>query len=120
MGRAVKLGGGGGEAPAMEYNLAAYFLISTGRDYISDGGSTQNIKSFWQGWSVNLGEALGPRERSPAGLWSRRFERGVVYMLEPGATLQTINLPTTMHSATLGDVTSVTLSARQGVVLVSP
>ena len=120
MGRAVKIGGGEYEAPAIEYNLAAYFLISTGRDYISDGGAKQNVKSFWQGWSVNLGEAVGPRERSPAGLWSRRFEKGVVYLLEPEAALQTISLPATMHSATLGSVTSVTLSARQGVVLTAP
>ena len=120
MGRAVVLGGGNYEAAAMEYNLAAYFLISTGRDYICDGGSTQNVKSFWQGWSVNLGEAVGPRERSPAGLWSRRFEKGVVYLLEPAAAPQTISLPSTMHSATLGNVTSVPLSARQGVVLAAP
>jgi hypothetical protein len=79
-----------------------------------------NVKSFWSGWSVNLGDAIGPRERSPSGLWSRRFSNGVVYLLEPGAATQTISLPTTMKSATLGSVASVTLSARQGVVLTSP
>ena len=120
LGRAVKLGGGTYEPAAMEYNLAAYFLISTGRDYISDGLSSQNVKSFWSGWSVNLGDAIGPRERSPSGLWSRRFSNGVVYLLEPGAATQTISLPTTMKSATLGSVASVTLSARQGAVLTSP
>src|SRR5205823_3946252 len=104
LGRAVKLGGGTYEPAAMEYNLAAYFLISTGRDYISDGSSSQNVKSFWSGWSVNLGDAIGPRERSPSGLWSRRFSNGVVYLLEPGAATQTISLPTTMKSATLGSV----------------
>jgi hypothetical protein len=48
------------------------------------------------------------------------LSNGVVYLLEPGAATQTISLPTTMKSATLGSVASLTLSARQGVVLTSP
>jgi hypothetical protein len=118
LGRAVMLSGKSTEPAAMEYNLAAYFLISTGRDYVRDGGASQNVKSFWPGWSVNLGEASGPRERAGTGLWTRRFSAGVVYLLEPGAATQTINLPATMRSATLGSVSSITLSARRAAVLV--
>src|SRR5438128_2758934 len=119
MGKAVTLDGTSSVVAGMEYNLAAYFLISTGKDYVSGGGSSQTIKSFWAGWSVNLGEATGPRERSSLGLWSRRFTGGVVYLLEPGAATQTIILPSTMHSVTLGSVSSITLSARQAAVLLT-
>ena len=104
----------------MEYNLAAYFLISTGSDYVNGGGFTQNVTNFWSGWSVNLGEAGGGRERSSSGLWKRFFTGGVVYLLEPGAAPQTINLATPMRSPTLGLVTSITLSAAHGAVLSLP
>jgi hypothetical protein len=119
LGRAVTLEGSSREVSGMEYNLAAYFLISTGRDYVTGGGSAQNVTNFWPGWSVNLGEASGPRERSGTGLWTRRFTGGVVYLLEPGAVTQTISLPSVMRSVTLGSVSSITLSARQGAVLLT-
>jgi hypothetical protein len=70
--------------------------------------------------SVNLGEAAGWRERSSSGLWKRSFTGGVVYLLEPGAATQTINLGTPMRSPTLGLVTSITLSAAHGAVLSLP
>jgi hypothetical protein len=66
---------------------------------------------------VNLGEPTGPRERSSSGLWKRSFTGGVVYLLEPGASPQTITLPIAMKSVTLGVVGSLTLNAGQGAVL---
>jgi hypothetical protein len=45
------------------------------------------------------------------------FSGGAVYLLEPGAASQTISLPRPMKSATLGLVSSITLSARQAAVL---
>ena len=66
---------------------------------------------------MNLGDALGPRERSASGLWTRRFTRGVAYTVEPGGATQTIRLGKVMHSAEWGDVESVTLKERQGAVL---
>jgi hypothetical protein len=117
LGRGVKLAGSPSEPAAMEYNLAAYFLISTGRDFVSGGGASQTLSNFWPGWGVNLGEASGPRERSSSGLWKRSFSGGAVYLLEPGAPPQTVALPKPMHSATIGTVSSITLSARQAAVL---
>jgi hypothetical protein len=119
LGAGLILHGKSTEAAAMQYNLAAYLLISTGRDYVTGGGSSQNLTNFWPGWSLNLGEASGPRERSSSGLWTRRFSGGAVYLLEPGALTQTIGLPSTMRSVTLGNVSSLTLSARQGAVLLT-
>lgn len=101
--------------PTMEYNLATYFLINNGGDYIN--GTQQTPEEWWSGFDVNLGNALGPRERQPSGLWTRSFTGGVVYALEPGAATQTINLGKTMHSAQWGSVSSVTLSGGEGAVL---
>jgi hypothetical protein len=99
----------------MEYNLATYFLVNDGSDYVN--GLSQTPRHWWKGFGVNLGDALGPRERSSRGLWTRRFSNGVVYTVEPGAPTQTINLPEPMHSAEWGNVTAVTLAAQQGAVL---
>ena len=102
--------------PMMEWNQATYFLLNDGGDYVN--GSHQYPRSFWAGFDVNLGEATSPRARSRLGLWSRHFTKGVVYSLEPGAATRTIRLPKAMHSAEWGTVTSVTLAAKQGAVLV--
>jgi hypothetical protein len=101
--------------PTMEYNLATYFLINNGRDYVN--ATEQTPESFWSGFEVNLGNALGPRERLPSGLWTRKFSGGVVYTLEPGAAPQTVKLAKVMHSAQWGSVGAITLSAGEGAVL---
>jgi hypothetical protein len=103
------------DVPTMEYNLATYFLINNGGDYVN--ATEQTPESFWSGFEVNLGNALGPRERLPSGLWTRKFAGGVVYTLEPGAATQTVKLAKVMHSAEWGSVSSITLSPGQGAVL---
>jgi hypothetical protein len=100
----------------MEYNLATYFLASDGVDFV--GGENQSPLNWWNGFNVDLGDALGPRERSPSGVWTRKFSGGVVYTVEPGAATQTIQLGKPMHSQQWGSVESVTLAAGQGAVLV--
>jgi len=104
-----------GGVPGWEYNIATYFLFNNGDDYIN--GVEQTPSNWWSGYDVNLGDALGPRERSASGLWTRRFTRGVAYTVEPGGATQTIRLGKVMHSAEWGDVESVTLKERQGAVL---
>jgi putative glycosyl hydrolase-like family 15 (GHL15) protein len=100
----------------MEYNLATYFLINDGGDYVS--GKDQMPGHWWGGFDVDLGNAVGPRERLPGGVWTRRFTRGAAYTLEPGAATQTISLPRRMQSAEWGTSTSLTLAGGQGAVLV--
>jgi Hypothetical glycosyl hydrolase family 15/IPT/TIG domain len=117
LGDGVVLDSSASEVGAMEYNLAAYFLISNGQDFVDGGGKSQTVTNFWPGWAVNLGEPTGPRERSNSGLWKRSFKGGVVYLLEPGATAQTVTLPRPLTSVTLGTVSSITLSAHQAAVL---
>jgi len=102
--------------PTMEYNLATYFLIDEGGDYVN--GHDQTPGDWWRGFNVNLGTPLHARERLTGGLWRRRFSGGVVYTVEPGAAAKTITLPTTMRSAEWGEVQSLTLDAQEGAVLV--
>jgi hypothetical protein len=107
---------GGSTVAVMEYNLATYFLIDDGRDFVN--GVNQNPTRWWSGFDVRLGAPTTLRERSPTGVWTRRFAGGVVYTVEPGAATQTIHLGRPMHSAQWGTVESVTLAAKQGAVLV--
>jgi hypothetical protein len=101
--------------PTMEYNLATYMLLNDGGDYVT--GTALTPLTWWNGFDVSLGPALGPRQREASGLWTRRFAGGVVYTLEPGAPTQTVNLGKTMHSAEWGAVQSLTLAGGQGAVL---
>ncbi|HWX75663.1 MAG TPA: hypothetical protein VNZ05_10170, partial [Solirubrobacteraceae bacterium] len=94
--------------PTLEYNLATCLLINDGKDFVNKG--KVRLRRFWHGFEVNLGSALGPRERSSSGVWSRRFAGGVVYTVEPGAATQTIKLGKTMHSWEWGWVEAVTLA----------
>jgi hypothetical protein len=98
-----------------EYNEATCLLINDGGDYVN--ASRPKPRHLWKGFAVDLGSALGPRERSSSGLWTRRFSGGVVYTVEPGAPTQTIKLGKRMHSAEWHNVESVTLSAQEGAVL---
>jgi hypothetical protein len=102
-----------------EYQLASYFLVNapasnqqaerpTGLgDYINGTeqlptapekpASTAEAESgkWWKGWEVSLGEAkeAPPREAGAAGVWTREFAEGIVYVLSPGAAEATIILP---------------------------
>ncbi len=100
----------------MEWNLATMLLVNDGGDAVN--GTNQTPESFWQGFDVNLGGALAAAKRESSGLWVRTFTDGVVYAVEPGSGSQTVTLGTAMHSAEWGTVTSVTLTAGQGAVLV--
>jgi hypothetical protein len=100
----------------MEYNEATYLLGNDGGDFID--GHDQTPESWWPGFDVNLGAALGLRERERSGLWKRRFSGGIVYALEPGASARTIALSKTMTSVEWGTVASITLGPEEGAVLV--
>lgn len=116
LGTAVDMGGRGGSLQARQYTLAGYFLVNNGNDLVT-GNSSQTVTNFWPGWGVNLGAAEGPRSRTPAGLFTRKFTRGIVYLNEPGATTKTVVLPSPMKNLAGKTVTSITLSASSGAVL---
>jgi hypothetical protein len=111
----VVMAGQANDVPTMEFNLATYFLLNDGSDYVNSGD--QSPANSWAGFSVDLGEATSARERSAAGVWRRSFSHGVVFTLEPGAATQTIVLPAPMRTVSGETVSSVTLTASHGVVL---
>jgi hypothetical protein len=100
-----------------QYSLAGYFLISSGLDRIGDGST--NPSNWWSGYDVKLGTPLGPRTYNN-GVFQRSFTGGMVLLGEPGLPAQTITLPGTFTTLSGQNVNSVTLSGRQGIILIGP
>jgi hypothetical protein len=99
---------------AMEYALANYLLISTGKDGLGNQSMTQD--NWWRGYDVNLGAALGARY-SWNGLMRRDFQGGMVVMNEPGSPTRTVSIPGSLTKIDGTPVTSITLAGKQGAVL---
>jgi hypothetical protein len=114
LGRGIVLDGGASDPQGMEYNLAAYFLVSTGNDAVSAQGQTP--ANWWPGFEANLGEATDARH-SWSNLLRRDFTGGTALVNPPGSPAQTVPLPGPMRTAGGATVTSVTLPAASGVVL---
>src|SRR5207248_1250691 len=102
------------DVQGMEYNLASYFLISTGNDAVGSHGQTPS--NWWPGFDVNLGEAGGTRY-AWSNVLRRDFSGGIVLLNPPGAATQNISLPGSMRNVGGSTVTSVTLPAASGAVL---
>jgi Hypothetical glycosyl hydrolase family 15/Bacterial Ig domain len=105
------------DATGAEYNLAGYFLVNNGGDYVSSSfGSLPG--SWWSGFDTNLGDAKGARYLWN-GVWRRDFTNGIVLLNEPGATTKTLALGGTYTTISGAQVSSVTLTAGRGAVLTS-
>src|ERR1700730_17376822 len=114
LGRGTVLAGTASDQQGLEYNLASYFLTSTGNDAVS--GNDQTPENWWTGWNVNLGQATDARY-----IWGevlrRDFTGGMVLVNPPGAPTRAISLTTPMQDASGNTVSSVTLSPASGAVL---
>jgi hypothetical protein len=67
----------------LEHGLAGWLLISGGRDYFgADDFVFPGLT--WEGFAVNLGEALSERSINKVGLYQRAFDKGMV-LLNPDA-----------------------------------
>ncbi len=107
-----------------EYNLACYLLINEGGDYVGANYRDQ-IGTWWPGWDVDLGAALGPRSRTASGtntgLWTRQFASGAVYVNEPGSPTKIITTTAAFRRVDGTQVptgTVFSLAAGDGLVLV--
>jgi hypothetical protein len=105
------------DEPTREYSLAGYFLTASGHDYYGDTATTPD--NWWNGFDVNLGAPLGPRTYSN-GIFQRNFANGLVLLADPLASTQTINLPGSFQTVDGAVVSSVTLAAKQGAILIGP
>jgi len=114
LGRGVVMDGSAPDPQGLEYNLAAYFLISDGSDAVS--GSGQTPENWWGGWSTDLGEADGARY-SWEGLLRRDFSAGIVLLNPPGEPTRTVTLANPMQDEEGRTVTSVTLAGKSAVIL---
>ena len=117
-GRHVVIDSSTGDATAAEYNLAGYFLINDGHDYVSSSIGSLPSPTAWVGYDTNLGDATSGRYQWN-GVWRRDFTRGFVLLNEPGATTKTLSLGGTYKKISGQAVTSVTLGASRGAVLTS-
>jgi hypothetical protein len=96
------------------YGLAAYFLVSSGRDGLgNDQGGTPS--DWWTGYDVDLGAPLAGRY-SWNGLIRRDFANGYTLVNEPGAPSRTVTLPAGSRDLTGASQTSQTLTAASGAV----
>jgi hypothetical protein len=114
LGKNVVLEGTAEDPQGLNYNLASYFLVSSGNDGVSGGGQTP--ANWWSGWSTELGEAQGGRYEWQ-GLLRRDFADGTVLVNPPGEKTETVALPEPMQDAEGAIVTSVSLPADSAVIL---
>jgi hypothetical protein len=114
LGRNVIMDGGASDTQGLAYNLAAYLLVSNGGDALSGGGQTP--ENWWPGFSVNLGEADGPRYAWNE-LLRRDFSGGTVLLNPPGAPTRTISLSAPVIDLAGASVQSLALPAASGAVL---
>ena len=103
------------DRPGEEYALAGYFLISNGGDRYGDRSTTPD--NWWTGFNVNLGDPYSARAYNDSGLFQRNFTGGVVLLNEPEAAPATVELPEPYTRLDGSIVTSVTLGAKQGAIL---
>jgi len=89
------------------YGLANYFLLADGVDYYSSFYEAFPDDNPWA-YGLDLGAALGPRY-TWNGLWRRDFEGGSALVNPPGGSTRSVNLGG-----------ALTLSARQGTLVVTP
>ena len=100
---------------ATEYGMASYLLVNNGLDrYDNNWRSVPD--DWWSGYDVSLGSPRGPRY-AWNGVLRRDFERGTVLVNQPGAATQTVSLPDAHTDLAGNAVTSVTLAAARGAVL---
>jgi len=98
--------------------LAFYFLINNGGDLLGADGdrSRMNPDSFWSGYKIDLGNALGDRYKD-GSLFRRDFECGTVLVNQPGEPIRSIDLGKAMTELSGRTVRVVTLGPAEGEVL---
>jgi hypothetical protein len=114
VGRDVVLDGIAEDEPGLAYNLACYFLVDNGNDGVAGGGQTP--RSWWSGWNLDLGEAVGGRY-TWQGLQRRNFTDGLVLVDPPGERSATVTLPAPMRNLQGETVSSVTITEGTAAIL---
>ena len=101
----------------VEYELASYFLVSSGRDGMGTGWRSAP-GDWWAGYDVKLGAPRGPRYEWQ-GLLRRDFQHGFVLVNQPDAQTAAVALGAGAHDATGEPRSSISLSGAEGAVITS-
>jgi hypothetical protein len=97
-----------------EYSLASYLLVSSGRDLVGNDRATPD--HWWAGYDLDLGDAKGPRYEWQ-GLWRRDFAKGIALVNRPQSPPVTVSLESAASRLDGAAAGTVTLQAKQGMVL---
>ncbi len=115
-GRAVIMMDYGKTVTEREYGLAAWFLISAGRDMMSSSRLQWTAPdSFWSGYQLDLGPAVGRRFKW-RGLLRRDFRCGVVLLNQPEADRISVSLPDDLLTLSGTPVRFASLAASQAAI----
>jgi hypothetical protein len=95
--------------------LAAYLLVSSGRDgLVDDAAGTPD--TWWRGYDLRLGAALTGRYRWHQ-VWRRDFTHGLVLVNEPGAPARRVSVRRGLRDLGGARRRTVTVGPASGVVL---
>jgi hypothetical protein len=98
-----------------QFELAVYFLVAGGGDAIASSFEA-DPDNWWPGWDTDLGAPDGER-RIWNGLLRRDFADGIVLVNPPGAPTRVAELDGEYEDLDGERVDSISLAARQGLVL---
>ncbi len=111
---------GGTTQENREYGLATWFLVSQGRDLFSSNQLKWTTPdNWWQGYDLNLGEALSPRYKW-GELIRRDFECGMVVLNQPNLDTQSVELDESFTNMDGKSVASIELNAKTAAILLKP
>jgi hypothetical protein len=99
----------------VEYELASYFLVSSGNDSVGSSWRTEP-GDWWPGYEVRLGSPRGDRYEW-RGLLRRDFEGGFVLVNQPGRAPVSVDLGAGSFDPAGQPRAAVTLGAAQGAVV---
>jgi hypothetical protein len=118
--RAVILMDYGATSTEREYGLAAWLLISRGRDLMSSNRPEWTVPGhWWPGYSLDLGRARG--NRYPwQGVLRRDFDCGTVLLNQPDMPGRKFMLGAGFRDLAGAPVAVVTLPARHAAILQQP
>jgi hypothetical protein len=101
----------------MPYKVAAALLVGADGTGFEDATPDLYTPQFQQLVTVEMGQPLSPAQRF-SGVYQRSFEKGLVYVVEPGGDSITLTLDQPMLDVYQNkQVSAVTLAGSQGVVL---
>jgi len=116
-GRSVILMDYGDTQTEREYGLAAWFLISRGNDMISSNKLEWTAPdSWWDGYGLDLGRALGPRQKWQ-GLLRRDFACGTVLLNQPDSPTLNVTLESGLTDLNGNVRNAITLAESEAVIL---